>query len=328
MKHLINTLLILIFTNCINAQTINTKFGFNLYTLSIQKAYAINNILPRVENGNFYYFDKQNGQKKFDISFEEAYPFIGKSALIKKNGKYGIIDLNGNYLIEPTYENYSLPPYEDEAYLIIFSDELTFDLNSGTNNENGYTICEESAVPDFIAFKNKNNKYGIKKQHSNEIIIEAKYDSIIDMNFDFFIVKLDNKIGVIDTKGQTIIPLDYTQVTFSRGMYYSFSETIGFKRGNNWTYFDLPTSEPKAMLSSQYKCVKMHDLLLENSIGIFEQDKGLNILFKNGKTLNNDYDWISENGLIGIKNESVYFLNSDGSSTLYYEKSSQLKTKN
>ncbi len=281
MKYLINTLLILIFTNCINAQTISTKFGFNLYTLSTQKAYAINNILPRVENGNFYYFDTQNGQKKFDISFEEAYPFIGKGALIKKNGKYGIIDLNGNYLIEPTYENYSLPPYEDESYLIIFSDELMFDLNSGTNDKNGYTICEEPAVPDFIAFKNKNNKYGIKT-YPNEIIIEAKYDSIIDMNFDFFIVKLDNKIGVIDTKGQTIIPLDYTQVTSSRGMYYCFPE-IGLKKGNHWTYFDLPKSEPKAILSSQYKCIKMHDLLLENSIGIFKKNKGLNILFKKRK---------------------------------------------
>jgi len=295
------------------------EFPFDLNTLSIQKAYSIESILPRIENDKFYYLNKKTGKREFENNFEEAYPFIGKSALIKKNGKYGIIDLNGNYIIKPTYQNYELPPYEEESHLIIFSEEFIFDLNSGAKSENGYIICAEPAIPEFKTFSNEVNKYGIKKTYNDEIIIVAKYDSIIDIHFDFFVVKLKNKIGVINTKGEKLIPFDYEEVTFSRGNYYSTPQKIGLKKGSKWTYFNLPNPEKNVIISSKQKCIQMHNLLMKNSVGIFEKKKRFNILFENGETLEDYYDWISENGLVGIKNKSVYFLNSNGSSTFYYE---------
>jgi len=317
MKNLNIFLILIIIPNILNAQTMN-EFSFDLNTLSIQKEFSIESILPQIEGDKFYYFNQQTGKKEFEKEFEEAYPFIGKSALIKQNGKYGIIDLKGNYLIKPTYENYRLPPYEEDAHLIIFSKELTFDLNTGAKNEDGYFICLEPAGPNFITFRNENKKYGIKN-YDDEIIIKAKYDSILDIHLEFFVVKLNNKIGVIDTKGAHLVPFDYEDLTFSRGDYYTIPQKIGLKKGNEWIYFDLPSSENEVILSSKHKCVQMHDLSIEHSIGIFQEGKRFNILFENGETLDEYYDWISKNGLVGIKNESVYFLNSDGSSTLYYE---------
>lgn len=316
MKPIFLFLLLLMF-NTAHAQNTNHTFPFNLYTLSTQKAYSVENILPRIEGDTFYYFNLTTGKKVFNNNFEEAYPFIGKCALVKANGKYGIIDLKGNYIIEPTYIDYDLPPYEDECHLIIFTEDFIFDLNAGTKSDNGYIICEEPAVPEFRTFT-LHNKYGIKN-NTNETIIEAKYDSVIDIHFDFFVLKLNNNIGVINAKNETIIDFKYEEATFSRDDYYTTPQTIGLKKGNTWTYFELPKSTKNGILSSKHQCFQMHALALENAIDVFKKRNRFNILFKNGKKLNKYYNWISNNGLVGTRNKVVYFINQDGSSNLYYK---------
>jgi len=232
------TLFFLVIYGYSNAQIQNLKeLAFDLTTLVKQQTYSLDSIIPKFKNDKFFYFNSNN-HKIFESGFQEAYPFIGKSALVKKNGKYGIIDTKGKYIIQPIYENYVLPPYEHEANLIIFEKDFIFDLNLGLKSKNGYTICKEPAVPSFKPFAEKANKYGLKN-YSDEIIIKAKYDSIIDIHFDFFIVKLNNKIGIIDNKDKVLIPFEYEDLTFSRGMYYSTPETIGLKKEESWSYFNI-----------------------------------------------------------------------------------------
>jgi len=316
MKNLIIYLIAFGYLN-VQAQVIN-ELPFNLSTLVDQQTYSIKNIIPQIEGGKFYYFNQTTNEKEFENGFEEAYPFIGKSALIKDNGKYGVIDLKGNYLVQPIYNNYQLPPYEDESNLIIFSDDLLFDLTLGMKSENGYIICEEPAVPHLKSFLNQKNKYGIKN-FSEKIIVKAKYDSIIDIHTDFFVVKLKDKIGVINKSGETLINFEYDDIIFSRGEYYTLPQMIGLKKDEKWIYFKIDGSNKKEILSSEYKCFKMHGIFIKNAVGLFKSKKGINILFENGETLKKDFDWISENGLIGIRGKSVFFLNPDGTATKYYD---------
>jgi len=52
MKPIFLFLLLLMFST-IHAQNTNHTFPFNLYTLSTQKAYSVENILPRIEGDTF-----------------------------------------------------------------------------------------------------------------------------------------------------------------------------------------------------------------------------------------------------------------------------------
>jgi len=286
--------LFILFSNLLNAQISFNDFPINLNTLAKQKSFALETVLPRYQDGQFYYYNEETRQKEFDTAFEEAYPFIGKS------------------------DNYKLPSYADEANLIIFSEDFIFDLRTGSKSENGYIYCAEPAVPNFNRFANAKGKTGIKN-NSDETIIEARYDTIIDIHFDFFVVQDNDKIGVLDLEGNTIIPLRYEAVTFSRGDYYASPQKIGLMKEGNWSYFNLSDSKATLITSSKEKCFQMHDLSLKESVGVFQKGSQVNILFENGKTLSNDYNWISENGLVGIISNSIHFLNADGGATLYYK---------
>jgi len=57
----------------------------------------------------------------------------------------------------------------------------------------------------------------------------------------------------------------------------------------------------------------------KNALGIYKEGNKYNILFKDGSTLATTYDAISNNGLIAINNGSVYILNNNKSTFLYYE---------
>lgn len=311
------TLFFLISFGYSNAQIqILNELPFNITTLANQQTYSLEHISPKFVKGEFFYFNVITKNKEFENGFEEAYPFIGKSALIKENGKFGVIDLKGNYLVQPKYESYHLPPYNHDSNLVIFIDfgnEFIFDLNLGKENTSGYTICEEPAIPIHSPFKSSENKYGIKD------LIEAKYDSILDIHFDYFVMKKEGKIGVIDKNEKEILPFEYTDYIFSRGDYFVSPQKIGLKKDKEWNYFEVNEIKGNAIVTSKIECFKMHNIFLKNALGIFKKKESFNILFTNGKKLKKNYNWISDNGLIGIKSKSVYLLNPDGTSTLYYD---------
>ncbi len=314
MKKILIYILLIITSTIINAQ--QSQFPFSTRVLSRFLALSKSDIKPKCENDKFYYFE--NNIKIFAAGFNVAYPFVGKSALVKNKGKYGIIDLKGNYLVKPIYNNFTLPSYDTN--LVIFTEDYIFDLQTGKQDHNGYIYCAEPAIPNFSKFKNKKGKYGIYKHKWNKktVLIKPKYDEILDIYFQYFVVKLKEKIGVISPQDSIIMPFIYDDFIVSRGDYYRSPQTIGLKKNQVWYYQSISENTNKKIVESSYKIYNTNNIALKNALGIFKINNQVNILFVNGKTLKSNYKKLSFNGLIGIKNGHVYYLNPDGSDSLYY----------
>jgi hypothetical protein len=181
-----------------------------------------------------------------------------------------------------------------------------------------YVYCKEPAIPQFYVLKDENEKVGIKK-NENEIVIEAKYQEVLLVNFTYFIAKQNGKIGVVNFKDEILFPFEFDDVTFSRGKYGSMPQIIGLKKGGKWEYYGNLTSQKSHIIDSNYKCDITTELSLKNAVGIFALNNKKNILFKDGSILPDDYDWISDNGTIGIQGNKVYLIYDKNNRHLYYE---------
>lgn len=300
------TLIFFLMLNLLQAQDLK------LHVLITQLPYSNKAIEAKFENGKIYYFNKNTSEKLFLTGFDIAYPFFLKSAIVKQNGKYGIIDKNGDYLIKPIYNDFELAPYEHESYIVIFNDDVVFNLDRGLANAS-YTICEEPASPELYAFAGKNKKYGVKQEDG--VLIKPIYDTIYAVEPKFVMASKNKKIGVVDLKNNTIIDFKYDESQYSEDREFDYTYSVfGLRKNHIWTYFD----SGQKILESEYKCDSFLTLL-ENTIGVFNFKGKQNILFKNGKTLNKYYDFVSKNGLVGTVGNKVFEIKGDGSDVLYYQ---------
>lgn len=153
--------------------------------------------------------------------------------LVKQNGKYGVINIKGKELIEIKYDKIAIDEYyTDEnhyqyaGYIVSITTQegyrygylnyerkeiLGMQYNEMTrvtemqDNENAYLICA------------KNGQYGIMK--NEELIVANEYQSIRynDTN-KVFVVEKSKKYGVMNLKGEQILPVQYQQIDIT-GMY-------------------------------------------------------------------------------------------------------------
>ena len=102
---------------------------------------------------------------------DEVVSYSSKYVVVTKDDKYGLIDYNGKVVIDSIYDD-----------LITISDDL---LIAG-----------------------KNNKYGVIKAAGGSIT-EIKYDFLYAYD-GYYVVKEKDKIGVLDSKGNVLVPLNIT----------------------------------------------------------------------------------------------------------------------
>lgn len=303
------SLIVFLLCNLLQAQNFQ---HFKLDVLIKQLAYANTDIKTKFEKGKMYYLYENNNEKLISRGFDIAYPFFQKSAIVMQNGKYGIIDKNGNYLIKPIYKDFELAPYEHESYIVIFNNNVVFNLNSGVKNVS-YTICEEPASPELYSFIGENKKYGVKKE--DVVIVKPIYDTIYAVEHRFIIASKNKKIGIIDQDNKKLTDFEYDEVQCSKDALFDYTYPIfGLRKKRTWIYFE----NGKKLIESNYKCNSFLTIF-ENSIGIFTLKGQKNILFKNGKILKKYYDFISEDGLIATIGNTIFKIKNNGTDELYFQ---------
>ncbi|MBD8084591.1 hypothetical protein [Chryseobacterium caseinilyticum] len=123
------------------------------------------------------------------------------------------------------------------------------------------------------------------------------------------------KIGVINGNGKIIIPFTYNKILLSSKR----PNVIGLKNISNWEYYNL-SDKLTLILKSKFECMNIGEIANKNGFGIYKINNKYNVLFKDGSSLNKNYDWISDNGTIGIDDNKVFIFGSDKTPFLYYEK--------
>ena len=125
-------------------------------------------------NGKYGYINK-SGKIEIDYLFDEADPFEDGFALVKVNGKASVINRDGEMLVEPKFDDVSIP--HDNR--ILFLDSV---------------------------------KYGYMDTRGN-IIIPAQFEIANDFSGGMAIAgKEEDELGIIDRKGQWVLPPKYTSV--------------------------------------------------------------------------------------------------------------------
>ncbi|MHA7058825.1 WG repeat-containing protein [Aquimarina sp. M1] len=301
--------IIFFFLNVVYAQEFRE---FKIDVLIAQLPYADNEVKTTFENGLMYYRNTQDNTKLFSKGFDVAYPFFYKNAIIKQDGKYGIIDKTGAFLIEPLYDDFELAPYENESYIVIFNDDVIVNLYNGNTNAS-YIYCAE-VIPTLYAFQGKNKKFGVKKERKT--IVRPKYDTILAIGYEFIVASKNKYLGIIDVKGKCLVNFEYEEAQYSEyAEGFSTYPIVGLRKNKTWTYFE----KGKEILKSEYKCENF-SVLLENAVGVFTTNGKKNVLFKNENIMKKEYDFISNNGLVGRIDNNIFLLKSDGSDELYFSK--------
>lgn len=302
------------------------QFPFDIETLK-NLSYRKDSIMPKFIGDQFYYINTNTNKKISETGFQVAYPFVGRrSSLVKINDNFGIIDSTGRLLTEPIYKVFQLwhTPMRENFVALCQTNNCSsfqvFDLQKGEIIVPGNGCAELYIERErIIPFKGKNEKYGVHKLDENyqngTTIIQPVYDSIYYIRRNFIIAEKNGKIGIVNENNHAILPFSYAKVIVSKVN----PDLIGLKINSNWEYYNL-YDKPILVLKSKFECTNIGEIIIEDGLGIYKINNKYNVLFKDGTSFSQNYDWISGQGTIAIDENKVFIFGNDKTPFLYYEK--------
>lgn len=278
-------------------------FNFEMLKKFSQKISKNDTLIPVYKSGKFHFVNSFNNKVISKETFEEAYPFDGKYALVKKDSLYGIIDRNMNVIV-----NYR---YQDPGYLVNGrprSGKLpqAFSFEDGKFVEVGDPRIGEPGGAAIVFYKDNGKYYFVTEYDENgkRVRSEAVYDTSYVFNRYFALAKRNGKIGAIDDHGRVIVPFIYEDISVPNGFSsQSFASLFALKKDGQWHYF----AKDKELFSNTVK-----PTMLYRTLFTFKRGTLINYFTKQGKVaLPRNYKWIDEYGNIGIdaKGQVVLFNN-------------------
>ena len=286
---------------------------FNWVTLVRQTSNQTpqDSILPTYRNGAFVYINQKNGQPLFNKKFKEAYPFYGKSALVfdMETNSYNAIDCNGNLLVNKgMFHRINNPTTCDKGFVSFSSDpnetrtEFIYDVfNAYLTNQCRASYCAYPVPFKSPFLKTQSGQYLLNIRGGNSIL----FDKVESLGDNMFLTLKDQKLGIIRSTGESLVPLEFEESTidFTGKKEEIFVNIIPLKKENIWYYY-----EPKGKLITQspMKCQTL--LYGQPKLGIYKNGQKYGILYTDGTTLQKEYDWISEDGLLARTGNDFYFI--------------------
>lgn len=180
------------------------KENTNPFDQFFTDAYAFNNGIAAVKNGNKWCFINRQGQIISPI-YDEINEISDNFYTVKLNGKYGALNNFGQVIIEPKFEE--LGDFKNGfAY-------YRSENKSGFVSKDGYVHkAEFDWLSDFgadkIAIVKIGNSYGLVNANG-KIILETKYDQVLKANNGLFIVVLNNLYGFYNSAGCFLSTIAY-----------------------------------------------------------------------------------------------------------------------
>lgn len=134
---------------------------------------------------------------------------------VKKNGKYGLIDLLGKELLPVEYDEITVLDGAENSILIKKADKI------GLVNDTGSIIIEcnykeikklGDTYKDGYITIDEQGKYGVISATKKQIL-DNKYDEISQVALkEYYQVKEDEKVKLINSKGETVIENGFDQI--------------------------------------------------------------------------------------------------------------------
>lgn len=231
------------------------------------------------------------GEKLFENAFSEVMPFQQGKAIAVKDHRYGLIDSQGKILVD--FQNKSIVWEHQELNITPFT-QFSLSKPSSEKELNIYGDSLRNVAPKvFQVFINGKSGW---VNEGNEFFGFEKQVSIEHLDGDLLVLKEGNKSGVINSRWEKIIPIEYDEVSLDK------SGLIRTTKGNQTELFN---ANGENNTNGKYSYISRYSdefyLVEENGQKIFT-DKNLSPVFsfENAKVFNHDYAPVAENGLFGV----------------------------
>ena len=204
------------------------------------------------QNGQYGIIDF-NGSQLVNCEYDDIVALKGvtNSLLTEKDGKYGIIDRTGSVIINNEYKTIeSISDQYENGYIIVNDNnkygvinytktvalENQYDDIKNVYGNGKYYIVKEGdnwevvdtegnsylagEYDDIVSINNENavveenQKFGVVSISDGKSIINTEYDSISYATGNNYIVSQNGKYGIIDSNGNRIMDLKYTNIVY------------------------------------------------------------------------------------------------------------------
>jgi len=129
---------------------------------------------------------------------------------VMKNGKYGLIDYKGNYVIPAEFDE-------------VLYESLSTGFKARKNGKYGWLKMDGSDLIPFVYDKletfygdkssftkaTQNDKIGVISVAQNKTIVPIEFDEVYEYYDRNFLVKIGDKVGLIDVDGNYVTEIDY-----------------------------------------------------------------------------------------------------------------------
>lgn len=268
---------------------------------------------------DFYFYNRKTKTKIFPYGYQIAFPFVGKTALVKYNDRWGLIDRSGRFIYYTGFPGgVRLSSYE--KFVLFYGNEnnkIIYNMYDGTKQESSI-YCAMPATPDYFVSEIEKGKYNLINR-KRETIFKTEMDSIIskqayiykeNTDQNLLILKKKNKYGLYLSDGSEIVKIKYEKAKFVGNYIMLFENNI-------WKYYTYENNKLSLILSTPFECNT--SAYQTQVIGVFKKDNKYNLLKISGETLPESFDYISDNATYGIKENALVTFDAEANYYTYTE---------
>lgn len=247
---------------------------------------------------SFVLVNRMNKSKIFELDYPED--LIYQYFVMYSGDKSGVIDRNGKLLIEAKYKDIFIPNQSKDVFIAYIDDDnykiLNKDGEEIFKDFEEITYLETSEPTELVLEKNvlrykENNMYGLVDLNENKIT-DAIYEKVGSLTNKpgNIIVKKDGLFGVINSKGEEVIPIKYNSITgddFCLEAYgYALSGYIVSVKTNTGIMYGYIDYNGKEILKTEYETIsRVLEYDDKDDIYLVVRNNGKKGVFKNGKQI-------------------------------------------
>ena len=177
----------------------------------------------RVEKDGKYGLINFEGKEVLPCDYDEitALKGVTNNLLVKKDGKVGLVNEKGQTIVNTEYKDIKTLKEGYKNEYIIVNDNNQYGIISTTG-----TLIIEPKYED-VKYLNNSEMFAIKDagvwkliNKDNQILIDGGYDNIIEAKGENVVVEKGGKYGVVTTKNEEKIPVEYEQIKYTFSIYY------------------------------------------------------------------------------------------------------------
>lgn len=188
--------------------------------------------LFKVKNNNLYGLITNTNEEIIPVKYESIFDRNKLILVVTPERKFGLYDINGTSILPATYDfifdtdssnSGTLWAKKGDFFTIInkekkilFQDEIKEHFY--LHNTDLLKLPANEYFP-FLALKNNKDKVGLFNEFSGELMVPFEYDDILQYAEQedrlIFLVKRNNKFGIIDQQNNILIPLLYEDLNLN-----------------------------------------------------------------------------------------------------------------